>query len=232
MSDMEQPQTVDVNGIRLAYQTAGDPQSPAMVLLHALGDDATTWAEVASAFADSYRVYALDLRGHGRSDRPGAYSFELMRDDVRAFIDALGLRRAILIGHSMGGLVAYLLAEQHPHLIDRLVIEDAPAPVPADPPRAVPPPPDAPTPFDWAVVQAVSRQRNAPDPDWLAGLDRIIAPTLVIAGGPGSHLPQQQVAELAARIADARLVTVPAGHEVHANAPIEFIAAVRDFLAV
>lgn len=229
---MERPHTVDVNGIRLAYQTAGHPESPAMVLLHALGDDAMTWAEVTAAFADSWRVYALDLRGHGRSDHPGFYSFELMRDDVRGFLDALGLRRATLIGHSMGGLVAYLLAEQHPHLIDRLVIEDAPVPVPAEPPRAVPPPPDTPTPFDWAVVQAVYRQRNAPDPEWLARLDRITAPTLVIAGGPGSQIPQEQVAELAARIPDARLVMVPAGHEVHSNAPIEFIAAVRDFLAV
>ncbi|HEX7745284.1 MAG TPA: alpha/beta fold hydrolase [Micromonosporaceae bacterium] len=78
-----------------------------MVPLHALGEDAGTWDAVAAEFAKTFRVFAVDLRGHGSSDRPGTYTFELTRDDVLAVLDHLGLRRVTLLGHSMGGTVAY-----------------------------------------------------------------------------------------------------------------------------
>jgi pimeloyl-ACP methyl ester carboxylesterase len=71
---------VDVNGVTLAYRVAGDPAAPPAVLLHGLGDDERDWRAVLSALAIRYRVYAPDLRGHGRSSHPGRYSFELMRD--------------------------------------------------------------------------------------------------------------------------------------------------------
>lgn len=63
--------SVDVGGVRLAYQMSGPPGAPPLVLLHALGEDATDWEAVVPALARSRRVYALDLRGHGRSDWPG-----------------------------------------------------------------------------------------------------------------------------------------------------------------
>ncbi len=78
------------------------------------------WDAVAAALSDRYRVLALDQRGHGESARPDAYSFELMRDDLARFADALGL------DHSAGGAVAYLFAEEWPERVERLVIEDAP----------------------------------------------------------------------------------------------------------
>src|ERR1035438_7493297 len=75
----------------------------------------TSWAAVAAQFAKRFRVYALDLRGHGDSDWPGIYSFELIRDDVLGVLDQLGLDRVTLVGHSMGGTVAYLVAMAHAH---------------------------------------------------------------------------------------------------------------------
>ena len=64
-----------------------------MVLLHALGDDASSWDRVAQRFAERYRVVALDLRGHGASDRPGEYAFEQLRDEparTKVFLATMG----------------------------------------------------------------------------------------------------------------------------------------------
>ena len=120
----------EVGGIRLAYQVWGAREDPPLVLLHALGEGAADWAGVAPAFAQHWRVYAPDLRGHGLSDWSGDYSLELMRADVLGFLDALGLDRVDLIGHSMGGLVAYLLAGECPERVGRLILEDVAALLP------------------------------------------------------------------------------------------------------
>ncbi|MFJ3820855.1 alpha/beta fold hydrolase [Streptomyces nodosus] len=220
--------SIDVGGIRLAYRLWGPPDAPPLVLLHALGESATDWEVVVPALARSRRVYALDLRGHGRSDWPGEYSLELMQTDVLRFLDALGLGPVDLVGHSMGGIVAYLLAENCPQRVSRLVLEDVSTPRPRE--RTTPTRPDGTLTFDWEMVLAVRRQIDVPDPGWLERLGRITAKTLVLAGGPRSHVPQDGVAELARRITGGRLVTVPVGHLIHHAAPEAFTEAVSAFL--
>ncbi|MGE7387024.1 alpha/beta fold hydrolase [Streptomyces sp. NPDC004126] len=226
---MTEHQTLVVNGVRLAYQVAGPLGGDPLLLLPALGETADDWAAVRDVLARERRVYALDLRGHGRSEWAGAYSLELMRDDVLGFLDAVGLDRVDLVGHSMGGVVAFLVAQHSPWRVVQLVLEDAPAPLPREP-RA-PVRPEGEPAFDWAVVPALRSQLDRPDPAWLEGLSLITAPTLVVAGGPDSHVPQEALAELARRIPDARLTTIPVGHLVHAAAPEEFTEAVTAFLA-
>jgi pimeloyl-ACP methyl ester carboxylesterase len=217
--------------VDLAYEAAGDPAAPPMVLLHGLGDDARDWQSVLAGLAASHRVYALDLRGHGRSPHPGEYSFELMRDDVRGFLDAQGIARCVLIGHSMGGMVATLLAEAAPQRLSHLIVEDAPTPRPGALSRPPLVQPDEPTPFDFAAVNAIRAQLNDPDPAWWQGIEAVEVPTLLIGGGPDSPIPQHLLTEMAGRMPNAVLVTVPAGHNVHAAQPAEFLAAVRNFLA-
>jgi pimeloyl-ACP methyl ester carboxylesterase len=226
--DMVDQRSVDVGEVRLAYQTSGPPDAPPLVLLHALGEDATGWEAVVPALARRRRVYALDLRGHGRSDWPGDYSLELMQADMLRFLDALGLGPVDLIGHSMGGMVAYLLAEDHPQRVSRLVLEDVPVPRPREP--NTPAKPDGTLTFDWEMVLAVRRQIDQPDPRWLERLGQITAETLVLAGGPQSHVPQDGVAELARRIPGGRVVTIPVGHLIHHAAPEAFTEAVSAFL--
>jgi 3-oxoadipate enol-lactonase len=225
---MTEHRTVDVRGVRLAYQVSGPSDGPPLVLLHGRGAGAADWDGVAAAFARHWRTYALDLRGHGRSDWPGEYSLELMRADVLGFLDALALDRVDLIGHSMGGIVAYLLAADQPERVDRLVLEDVPAPRPRG--RTVPERPDGELSFDWAMVLAVGKQVDYPDPGWLGRLTDITATTLIIAGGLRSHVSQEGIAEMARRIPDARSVTIPAGHLVHETEPEAFTEAVLAFL--
>ncbi|WP_411143700.1 alpha/beta fold hydrolase [Streptomyces sp. x-80] len=225
---MVEHRSVDVGGVRLAYEVSGPSDAPPLVLLHALGEDATDWETVAPVLARSRRVYALDLRGHGRSDWPGDYSLELMRGDVLRFLDVLGLDQVDVIGHSMGGVVAYLLSEDHPQRVRRLILEDVPIPHPRE--GTTPTRPDGDLTFDWAMVLAIRRQIDVPDPRWLERLSKITAETLVLAGGPRSHVPQDGVAEMARRIPGGRVATVPVGHLIHRAAPETFTEAVSAFL--
>jgi pimeloyl-ACP methyl ester carboxylesterase len=201
------------------------------MLLHALGEDRGSWREVAAALAaDGWRTFALDLRGHGDSGHPGSYTFESMRDDVLGLMGALRIDRVTLVAHSMGTAVATLIAMDRPDAVRRLVLEEGPFPFPADPPRPVPTAPDGPTPYDWRVLPEIAAQRNAPAARHWDGLAEITAPTLIVAGGPRSHLRQDELAKAAERIPDARLTTIDAGHMVHDERPAEFLAVLRDFL--
>ncbi|NED10282.1 alpha/beta hydrolase [Streptomyces sp. SID9124] len=221
--------SVRAGGIRLAYRVWGDPAAPPVVLAHGRCGNSRDWAHIAARLAGTHRVYAFDFRGHGLSDWPGRYSFELFRDDLHGFLEARNLAGATVVGHSMGGAAAYLLAERHPGLIGRLVIEEAPPPLPLDPPRPVPEHPGGELDFDWPVVPSVDAQLNAPDPAGRELLGDIDVPTLVVGGGPSSRIAQEDLAWMADRIPGAELVTIDAGHLVHTERPEEFLAALRSF---
>jgi pimeloyl-ACP methyl ester carboxylesterase len=219
---------VHAGGVRLAYKTWGPAGAPPVVLLHALGEQSSDWAPVASALAPSWRVHAPDLRGHGASDWPGSYTIEQLTTDLAAFLDALGLDQVTLGGHSVGGPPAYLYAARHPDRVARLLLEEPAPPWPRARRDAVRP--DGPLPFDWDVT-ALSNELTDPQvSSWRDSLRHIQAPTLLIAGGPASHVDQGQLAGMATLIPDCELVTIPAGHLVHAVRPAEFTAVVTDFL--
>ncbi|MFC7246551.1 alpha/beta fold hydrolase [Catellatospora aurea] len=212
-------QIIDIRGVRLAYRVLGAPATPPMILLHGGSADGSAWAEVAPAFAADRRVYAVDLRGHGASDRTEHYSFELMRDDVVGFLDLLDLRDVTLVGHSMGGVVAYLAAYARPERVSGLVLEETPPPDPMG--FTVP---------DHEIRRHIVGQLNAPDPAWWDAVESIGCPVLTLRGGPASFLPQERIATMAARFPNGSLVTIPVGHHVHRDAPDAFLDAVRAHL--
>ena len=216
------------NGLRIACYSGGEPGGPPLVLLHALGEDATSWDAVATRLAPHYSLLTLDLRGHGASDRPGLYSHELMRDDVVGVLDALGLTDVVLVGHSLGGVVGYLVAMQQPDRVARLVIEDVVPPFPLE--RPIRDRPEGPLPFDWDVLPAIFTEANDPTRRWWPRLGDITAPTLLVGGGPASSIPGDELAEVAKLIPDCTLVTIPAGHHVHAAEPEAFSDAVLTWL--
>lgn len=225
---MIEQRDVPAGPVRLSCSISGDPDAAPLVLLHALGEDSRDWDGVVAELGRHRRLYALDPRGHGDSDWPGEYSYPLLRDDVLAAMDSLGLATVDLLGHSTGALVACLVAEAQPARVRMLVLEDA-APLPPRS-REAPTRPDEQLPFDWAVVPAMYEQMARPDPAWSEQLGAVTARTLVIGGGPGSHVDQEQLAEAAGRIPGIRFVTIPAGHHVHTGDPVAFLDVVVAFL--
>ncbi|WP_173060206.1 alpha/beta fold hydrolase [Phytohabitans houttuyneae] len=203
------------------------PTAPA-VLLPATGKTARDWDTIASGLCAKRTVYAVDLRGHGASDWPGTYSLGLLAQDVAGILDRLDAGAVDLVGHSLGGLVACAVAADRPRHVRRLVLEDIGFPHPRPPGHPARPAGDLP--FDWRVVEQVRPEIDDPDPGWAGIVARITAPTLLIAGGAASPVPQRHVAELADRLADARLVTVDAGHLVHETVPDAYLETLSAFL--
>jgi pimeloyl-ACP methyl ester carboxylesterase len=111
---------------RFHYLEWGDPAAPAIVLLHGGHQSAHSWDLVSLHLAERYHVLALDQRGHGDSEwaRDVEYSNHTMSQDARAFLDAMGLERPVLVGHSMGGRNSMLLTKQDPTRLRALVIVD------------------------------------------------------------------------------------------------------------
>ncbi|HEY6286480.1 MAG TPA: alpha/beta hydrolase [Ktedonobacteraceae bacterium] len=109
-----QSHKIDLPAGRFHYISWGADQIelPSALLLHGITSSVQSWVRVAPALANRYRVYALDMRGHGDSIKPsrGAYSLRHTADDAAAFIDFLGLEHPMLIGHSWGGATAMVLA--------------------------------------------------------------------------------------------------------------------------
>ena len=101
--------------MELFTRTWGSHGAPAMVLLHGVTGDGGTWEEFAATMADRWHVIAPDQRGHGRSPHADAYSFALFADDLHGLLDQHDVEQAVLVGHSMGGVVAYRYAERHPN---------------------------------------------------------------------------------------------------------------------
>ncbi|HEF5874381.1 TPA: alpha/beta hydrolase [Burkholderia cenocepacia] len=117
---------IDNDGLRLHYVSWGRDDAPTVVMLHGLRSYAHTWAPVAAALVDRYRVVALDQRGRGLSDwdpRRDYYAAAYVRD-LDALVRALDLRRFVLVGHSMGGANAFVYAAAQPQRLVGLAIED------------------------------------------------------------------------------------------------------------
>ena len=199
------------------------------MLLPATGETAEDWDVVASDLSGSRAVYAVNLRGHGASEWPGTYSIQLMAEDVAGLLSSgLSQTPVDLVGHSLGGLVACRVAASHPGSVRRVVLEDVGLlrPRPADPP----PRPAGALAFDWRVVEQVRPEIDDFDPGWAGVVGSITAPTLVIAGGPSSPVPQEHIADLVERLDDGRMITIDAGHLVHATEPHAFTRELVSFL--
>nr|QRD81034.1 lipolytic protein [uncultured bacterium] len=113
-----------IQTVELAYRSYGT-DGPPLLILHGLLGSSDNWHTLASkAFAPHFRVFTLDLRGHGRSPHARPIDYPTMAADVLAFMDAHEIDRAHVLGHSMGGKVAMELALTAPERVDRLVVVD------------------------------------------------------------------------------------------------------------
>jgi esterase len=119
-----QDKFVTLNGLRFHYREWGSEDAAPLVLLHGNSGQARGWDRFAATIADRRHVLALDQRGRGETAWAQDYTAAAMAEDLDAFMLALGLRRAAILGHSMGAGVAYLYAMRHPEAVERLVIVD------------------------------------------------------------------------------------------------------------
>jgi pimeloyl-ACP methyl ester carboxylesterase len=122
-------QSFDDNGVKINYYEAG--QGPPVMLLHGFGACAYTWRFLAPELAKNHRVFTIDLKGYGLSDKPedGKYAVSDQADLVTAFIRQKDLHDLVIMGHSMGGgvtLMTYLkVREDQPARVNRLVLIDS-----------------------------------------------------------------------------------------------------------
>ena len=105
------------------YFEAGQENDPVIFLIHGLGDEADTWRHVILPLAEDYHIFAIDLPGFGRSDKPHRkYSPRFMLDSIMAVMDKLEITSAILMGSSLGGILSQKLALDYPDRISGLIL--------------------------------------------------------------------------------------------------------------
>jgi pimeloyl-ACP methyl ester carboxylesterase len=149
---------------------------------------------------------------------------------VIGVLDQIGARQVHLIGHSLGGSIAWLISQSQPDRVTRLVIEDSP---PAKPglQRIDPGPrPQEALPCAWEAIEQVAAQISNAEAAWWDRLDSVTAKVLLLAGGQASHVPQHLFAEAQTLLKDAQIVEIPVGHHIHRDALDRFLAAVVPFL--
>jgi 3-oxoadipate enol-lactonase len=117
------PFTEGGDGARIHYEVAGRRDGEPLLLIQGLGADLRGWAAQRFALGRHHRLYLVDNRGAGQSDKPeGPYDLEVLAGDARAVLDAEGVDRAHVVGASMGGVIAQILAVRHPERVRSLVL--------------------------------------------------------------------------------------------------------------
>ncbi|PEF73264.1 hypothetical protein CON94_21840 [Bacillus pseudomycoides] len=112
---------IDSNGVRIKvyeYSQTGEP----LLLLHYMGGSSAIWRSIIPSFMGKYRVIAMDIRGHGKSDQPATgYQLETLAEDVRAVLDSLGIDKAYIVGSSFGCYIGTSFASMYPERVLSLV---------------------------------------------------------------------------------------------------------------
>jgi pimeloyl-ACP methyl ester carboxylesterase len=218
---------------------------PPLVLLHGLAGSARWWARNIPRLAQAFRVIAIDLPGFGASPRGDRLALEEATGQLAITMDRLGIERASVIGHSMGGLIAGGLAADRPKSVDRLVLVDA-AFLSLGRSRLVPLSGSAVT-LRWTApsllpVLIADGLRSGPGrltsasiqllrADWRAKLPLIKAPTLVIWGEHDAICPVAIGRRIVSLVANSHLVVVEgAAHNPMWERPEEFDREVLGFL--
>lgn len=115
--------TVDLpNGIKLAYSEMGNADGAPLLLIHGYTDNSRSWSLVAPYLRNRH-IYAIDLRGHGKSSAPECcYTYADFANDAFLFLEAMNIKQADVVGHSLGSLTVQMLAAQHPEKVGKVVL--------------------------------------------------------------------------------------------------------------
>jgi 3-oxoadipate enol-lactonase len=124
---------IEANDVQMNYELSGKKGAPVAVLSHSLGSSLVMWNLQMKALEPHFQVLRYDIRGHGKSEAPpGAYTLELLAEDVVALLDALGIDQAHWVGLSMGGMIGQNVALNYPKRLKSLALCDTAAVIPAE----------------------------------------------------------------------------------------------------
>ncbi|MFC9926391.1 alpha/beta fold hydrolase [Streptomyces sp. NPDC127190] len=253
---------LDLAGAALTYDDEGPrdaPEAP-LVLVHGWTADRHRWDHQMAHFSGSRRVIRLDLRGHGESTGAGVRTIAELAQDVLALLDHLAVERCVLIGHSMGGMIAQTLALGHPARVERLVLVNSIGRMTYSRGRGLLMAASTLVPFKLFVAANIQRafgpgypreeiraqiRASASTPrevvmtlygamrafDLLDRAPEIRMPTLLVHGYHDVQLPVSQVLRLAKACPDAVVRILDGGHELPLEKPAELTAALERFLA-
>lgn len=248
--------TFEHDGLTFSYLDAGGTGAP-LIALHATWMEAGTFAELAEALRPSWRVFALDQRGHGYSGHSDDFTWKALIGDLAAFVDHLSLTAPFpLLGNSLGGAVAFRYAALHPKRVQSMVIEEMGAVINPDfsfmkawagtfPSREALLERIGPR-LAWSVEPSI---RKAGDRWTLAFSAEKLAdaaaelrgdfwndwkatacPALVIRGSESRVIDGRLLEQMAEERPNTVLRTFHAGHVVHHDVPDDFATAVAHFL--
>ena len=242
------------DGLRLSYLDSGGT-GRVLIALHAHIMEAITFAPLAEELAPTWRVIALDQRGHGYSDHAPGYTRDNYIGDLETLFEHLSLTDAVLLGNSLGGVNAFQFAARHPDKVRALIIEDIGTEIDDNlnfvlawdgqfPTREALAASIGPlssylqdsfreTPAGWKLAFdphdiVTSGKCLAGDhwQDWLATQ----CPALLLRGRDSNVTTQTAVEQMAMRRPNTRLETLDGGHILHVDNPTGFTNAVREFL--
>jgi len=252
---------LEVEGASLSYDDEGprDGDGEPLVLIHGWTADRHRWDHQMTHFAEKRRVVRLDLRGHGESSGAGVRTVAELAKDVLALLDHLKIDRAVLVGHSMGGMIAQTIALDHPARVERLVLVNSIGRMTYSRGRGLLMAASTLVPFKLFVAANIQRafapsyprdeirayvKASADTPrevvmtlygamrafDVLDRVGEIRTPTLMIHGYHDIQLPVRQMLRMAMAYPDAEVRIIDAGHELPVEKPAELTEALDRFL--
>jgi len=120
---------IRVNGIKLHYVEAGDPEKPLMLFVHGFPEFWFSWRHQIKHFKQDYRVVAMDTRGYNESEKPAGveqYMLKNLVEDVKGLVEGLGVSKFTLVAHDWGGAIAWNVAAIYPEMVENLIICNLP----------------------------------------------------------------------------------------------------------
>ncbi|MEU7055961.1 alpha/beta fold hydrolase [Streptomyces sp. NPDC046197] len=252
---------LEVDGALLTYDDQGprDGDGVPLVFIHGWTADRHRWDHQMEHFSVERRVIRLDLRGHGESGGAGSRTIAEPARDVVTLLDHLKVDRCVLIGHSMGGMIAQTIALDHPDRVERLVLVNSIGRMTYSRGRGLLMAVSTRVPFKLFVAANIQRafapghpreeirqyiRASAATPrevvmtcysamrafDVLDRVGEIEVPTLLVHGYHDIQLPVQQMLRLAKAYPDAEVRIIDAGHELPVEKPAELTRTLDRFL--
>ncbi|MFF5497292.1 alpha/beta fold hydrolase [Streptomyces aquilus] len=254
---------LEVDGAALTYDDEGprDGEGVPLVFVHGWTADRHRWDHQLAHFAQQRRVVRLDLRGHGDSSGAGVRTIAELADDVLALLDHLAVERCVLVGHSMGGMIAQTVTLAHPERVERLVLVNSIGRMTYSRGRGLLMGVSTLVPFKLFVAANIQRafapgyprdeirayvkaSANTPREvvmtlygamrafDVLDRVGEIRVPTLMVHGYHDIQLPVRQMLRMAKAYPDAEVRIIDAGHELPVEKPEELTRTLDRFVSV